>query len=90
MENDSNSTYCEKCGCRITAGRCEHGVMPPQNKNLNGYVCIYKGKRKEVYAETSLAAQKEAAKQFGAKKSFEVSVTLAEKNDEQVTHIVSN
>lgn len=25
-ENDSNSTYCPKCGCRITRGRCKHGV----------------------------------------------------------------
>ncbi len=29
LENDSNSTYCEDCGCRITQGRCEHGIMPP-------------------------------------------------------------
>ena len=25
-ENDTNSTYCPKCQCRITRGRCAHGV----------------------------------------------------------------
>lgn len=34
IENDTNSTYCEACGCRITIGRCQHGVMPPQKKQL--------------------------------------------------------
>lgn len=28
-EHDGNSTYCEACGCRITQGRCAHGIMPP-------------------------------------------------------------
>lgn len=32
-EDDSNSTYCEKCGCRITQGRCQHGITPPNKLN---------------------------------------------------------
>ena len=29
-EHDGNSTYCDKCGCRITIGKCKHGVTPPR------------------------------------------------------------
>lgn len=29
LENDNNSTYCEACKCRITAGKCKHGIRPP-------------------------------------------------------------
>lgn len=54
---------------------------------MNGYVCFYRGKSKEVQANTSFEAQKEAAKLFKARKSYEVTVVLAEKNGEQVTHI---
>lgn len=32
MENNNNSTYCEKCGCRITRGQCEHGMKSPEEK----------------------------------------------------------
>jgi len=53
---------------------------------MNGYIAIYKGKQIEVMAETSYKAQVIAAEQFGAKKSYEVTVMLAEKNGEQVTH----
>lgn len=28
-ENDNNSTYCEACKCRITVGKCKHGIRPP-------------------------------------------------------------
>jgi len=52
----------------------------------NGYVAFYKGKRMDVYANTSYEAQQKAAKAFGAKKSYEVTVALAEKNGEQVVH----
>jgi len=54
---------------------------------VNGYICFYKGKRIEVYAETSYQAQLKAAALFKAKKSYEVSVNLAEKNGVQVVHI---
>lgn len=53
---------------------------------MNGYIAIYKGKRIEVMAETSYQAQTKAAQVFKAKKSYEVTVMLAEKNGEQVTH----
>ena len=53
---------------------------------MNGYVAFYKGKRIEVYAETKYAAQQEAAKQFKAKKSYDVTVVLAEKDGQEVIH----
>ena len=56
---------------------------------MNGYKAFYKGKTIEVFAETSYAAQKEAAKQFKARKEYEVSVMLCEKGGEQVTHLAT-
>ena len=53
---------------------------------MNGYKAFYKGKTLEVWARTSFAAQKEAAKLFKAKKSWEVTVVLCEKDGEQVYH----
>jgi hypothetical protein len=53
---------------------------------MNGYVCFYKGKRIEVYADTSYAAQQKAAAMLKAKKSYEVTVVLAEKSGQQVIH----
>lgn len=55
---------------------------------MNGYVCFYKGRRIEVRAATSLAAQEMAAVEFGAKKSYEVTVVLAERADgSAVVHV---
>lgn len=56
---------------------------------MNGYIAFYKGKRIEVTASTSYEAQQKAAKQFKAKKPYEVTVVLAEKDGEQVTHKTS-
>lgn len=56
---------------------------------MNGYVCFYKGKRHEVYADTTYDAQKKAAAFFKAKKTYEVTVMLAEKNGGQVVHTPS-
>lgn len=53
---------------------------------MNGYIAFYKGRKAEVHADTSYEAQKKAAALFKARKSYEVSVVLAEKNSEQVTH----
>ena len=53
---------------------------------MNGYVCFYKGKRVEVYAETSYVAQQKAATMLKAKRAYEVTVVLAEKNGEAVVH----
>ena len=59
---------------------------------MNGYKAFYKGKSIEVYAETSFQAQEKAAKQLKAKKAYEVTVVLCEKDTDgtkpgvQVTH----
>lgn len=53
---------------------------------MNGYIAFYRGKKLEVMADTSYRAQQKAAAQFKAKKSYEVTVMLAEKRGEQVTH----
>lgn len=57
---------------------------------MNGYVCFWRGKKAEVYAETSFEAQKKAAEIFKAKKTYEISVVLAEKNGNPVIHSTSN
>ncbi|MFH1984767.1 MAG: hypothetical protein ABIL58_23245 [Pseudomonadota bacterium] len=49
------------------------------NEGLNGYIAFYKGKRIEVFAKTSFEAQQKAAATFGAKKSYDVTVELAQK-----------
>ena len=62
-------------------------VIDSRTKDVeNGYIAFYKGKKMEVYADTSYHAQQKAAQAFGAKKSYEVTVVLAEKNGEQVVH----
>lgn len=53
---------------------------------MNGYVAFYRGKRIEVRANTSYEAQQKAAVILKAKKSYEVSVVLAEKGDTAVVH----
>jgi len=47
---------------------------------MNIYNAYYKGKEIEVKANTSLEAQNIAAKEFKAKKSYEVSIILAMRN----------
>ncbi|MCK9593831.1 MAG: hypothetical protein M0Q91_17665 [Methanoregula sp.] len=54
---------------------------------MNGYICFYKGKKFEVYADSTYEAQKKCAVDNKIKKSYEITVVLAEKNGEQVTHI---
>lgn len=52
-----------------------------------GYKAFYKRKEIEVYADSAYEAQKKAAKQFKAKKEYEVTVVLCEKPDgKQVVH----
>ena len=53
---------------------------------MNGYKAFYKGKSIDVTANTSYEAQKIAALKFKAKKSYEVTVILCEKQGEQVVH----
>lgn len=52
----------------------------------NGYIAFYKNKQMEVYAKTSYEAQQKAAKDFKAKKSYEVTVVLCEIKGQQVIH----
>ena len=54
--------------------------------NSYGYIAMYKGKKIEVYSDTSYHAQLEAARIFKAKKSYEVDVYLCEKNGQEVIH----
>ena len=56
---------------------------------MNGYVCFYKQKRIEVYADTQYEAQQKAAKLLKAKKAYDVTVMLAEKDGTQVTHVAT-
>ncbi len=53
---------------------------------MNGYIAFYRGKRHEVHADSSYQAQQKAAQHFKAKKSYEVTVVLAEKDGQQVVH----
>ena len=53
---------------------------------MNGYVAFYKGKRIELHADSSFAAQQLAARQFKARRAYEVTVVLAEKDGKQVVH----
>lgn len=52
---------------------------------MNGYIAFYRGKQAEVRATSSYEAQKQAALLFRAKKSYEVTVVLAEKAGKPVT-----
>lgn len=53
---------------------------------MNTYIAYYRGKQLEVKADSSYQAQQKAAELFKAKKSYEVSVYLVEKNGEPVIH----
>lgn len=53
---------------------------------MNGYKAFYKGKTLDVYAFSSYEAQKKAAGLFKARKSYDVTVVLAEKDGRPVIH----
>jgi len=57
---------------------------------MNGYVCFYKGKKYEIEANTSYHAQQTLAKKYNIKKSYEITVMLAEKGGESITHLPLN
>jgi len=54
---------------------------------MNGYIGFYKGKKYEIHADTTYQAQQAIATKYGIKKPYEITVMLAEKNGEQVTHV---
>lgn len=53
---------------------------------MNGYLAFFKGRKAEIHADTSFEAQKKAAAFFKAKRSYEVTVVLCEKNGTPVVH----
>jgi hypothetical protein len=53
---------------------------------MNTYIAFYRGLMRQIDADTAYEAQKKAAAEFKAKKSYEVTVKLAEKDGQQVTH----
>ena len=53
---------------------------------MNGYIAFYRGKSLNVQADTSYQAQQKAAALFKARKSYEVTVVLAEKDGQPVVH----
>ncbi|WP_018234389.1 hypothetical protein [Thioalkalivibrio thiocyanodenitrificans] len=54
---------------------------------MNGYKAFYRGRETEVEAGSSREAQQKAAAFFKAKKEYEVTVVICEKDGEQVTHL---
>jgi len=52
-----------------------------------GYIALYKNKQGEVYANSAYEAQTRAAQFWKVKKSYEVSVTLCEKDGKEVVHV---
>lgn len=53
---------------------------------MNKYECFYKDKRITVEAERSADAQKKAAEQFKARKTYDVTVVLAELDGKPYVH----
>ena len=63
---------------------------------MNGYICYWKTKKVEIHADTSYGAQQKAVVEFqklaGRKKvkEHDITVMLAEKDGQQVTHNTCN
>lgn len=53
---------------------------------MNGYICFYRGKRHEVYADTTLEARDKANQHFKAKRPHEITTVLCEKDGLEVVH----
>lgn len=56
---------------------------------MNGYICFFKGRKVEVRANTSFEAQQAAvvALKLKPKQRVDITVVLAEKDGQQVTHV---
>ena len=61
--------------------------MEQTTNNLNGYLCFYKNKKYEVYAESTYSAQLKCAKDNNIKKNSDIRVHLCEKAGTPVIHI---
>lgn len=53
---------------------------------MNGYKAFFNGRTVEVYADSSYEAQCKAAALFKAKKTYQVTVVLCERQGDQVIH----
>lgn len=60
-----------------------------ESATMNTYRAFYKGKTLDVKANSQYAAQLEAAKQFRAKKSWEVTVVLCDLNGTPYKHVAT-
>lgn len=57
-------------------------------KGKYGFVAFYKGKQMDVWADSSYLAQQQAAVAFKARKSYEVTVVLADRGGgKPVVHV---
>lgn len=56
---------------------------------MNGYKAFWRGKQVDIFAESSFRAQLKAAEHFKAKRPYEVSVVLCEKEGKQVVRSTS-
>lgn len=56
---------------------------------MNGYICYYRGKKYEVYADTTFAAQTKCAIENKIKKTYEITVMLTEKNGVPVISVAT-
>ena len=57
-----------------------------KSKKANRYIAFYRGKQVEVKADTSLEAQRLAAHYWRVKRSYDVTVVLAETAGQPVIH----
>jgi hypothetical protein len=57
---------------------------------MNGYVGFYRGKRFEVQSDSTYHAQMLIAKQYKIKKTWEITIMLAEKDGEPVVHTATD
>ena len=57
-----------------------------KHKKANGYIAFYRNKQVEVRADTSLEAQRLAAHYWRVKRTFDVTVVLAEVGSEPIIH----
>ncbi len=53
---------------------------------MNKYVTYYRGHKAIHHANTTYEAQQKAAKEFKARKTYEVTVYLVEKDGKEVVH----
>jgi len=61
------------------------------HEGLNGYIVMYRGKRTEVYAKTTLEAQTLGAAFFKVRKAWQVNTYLAELSDGTVnTQVITS